>query len=176
MRHNPMLSFCETAAGNARRRFGFTLAELLVVLVILGLAAAIVVPVLSNTGDLDTAAAARKITYDLLYAQNYAVTHQTRVQVSFNANADSYTLTELPDDGAAVVLTHPVTKRPYVVVFGPNGGLEKVDLTEAVFCGSANVTFDSLGAPNEGGSITLVSGEKSREVDVAPITGKVSVQ
>ncbi len=154
---------------------GFTLVELMAVLVILGLAAAIVVPMVSNTGDIEASAAARKLTSDLLFAQNHAITHQTRVRLSFDCDANQYTLAEVPASGDPVVLTHPVTRRPFVVGFNAVEGLEKVDLASADFSSLPQVEFDSLGAPSQGGTVILTSGTFSRGVSVAPVTGKVTV-
>ncbi len=146
------------------------------VLVIIGIAAGIVVPMLGNTGDIDASAAARRLTSDLLYAQNYAITHQTRVRVTFNTGAAQYTLAEVPGEGLPTTLTHPVTRRPYVVAFSVAEGLEQVQLAEANFSGQAVVEFDSLGAPSGGGSVRLSSDGANRTVSVAPVTGKVSVE
>ena len=150
--------------------------ELMAVLVILGFAAMVVVPMVGQTGDIDASAAARKLTSDVLFAQNYAITHQTRVRVTFNTTLKQYTLTEVPAVGSPVVLTHPVTRRSYVVTFSVTQGLSRVRLAAASFAGQGQVDFDSLGAPNQGGTVQLTSGSASRTVTVAAVTGKVSVQ
>lgn len=152
----------------------FTLIELMAVLVILGMAAAIVVPMLGNTGDLDASAAARRMSSDLLYAQNYAITHQTRVRVTFNTTTGQYTLTAVPAGGAATVLTHPITRRPYTMGFTETDGLGSVALTRTTFTGD-QLEFDSLGSPSLAGDIVLTSSGVSKTVQVAAVTGKVSI-
>jgi prepilin-type N-terminal cleavage/methylation domain-containing protein len=159
-----------------RRHSGFTLAELLVVIVIISMASVIALAVFSNTGDIKAGAAARTLTHDLQYAQNYAITNQTSVRVSFDANTNTYTLLEVPDDGEPVVLTHPVTKQPYVVTITSTRGMESVDISDADFSGSTLVVYDKLGSPDNGGAITLGSGNTVKTVSVAPVTGKVSIR
>ncbi|MCG3179279.1 MAG: hypothetical protein BIFFINMI_01613 [Phycisphaerae bacterium] len=163
--------------GRAGHRGGaFTLVELLVVLVILGIAASIVVAVFGSTGDLKTAAAARKLTSDLQYAQNFAITHQTKVRVAFDASGNSYTLLSVPDAGSATVMTHPITHKPYVVTLSSDEGLKNVSLGSVDFSGSTAIDFDALGAPDQGGQITVVSGSTLKTLTVAPVTGKISIQ
>lgn len=163
-----------SARASSRRR-GFTLAEMLVVLVIIGMIAAIAVPMLSSTGDLDTSAAARALTSDLDYAQNYAITHQTRVRVMFDTANNTYTLMEDPESGSPIILTHPVNKKPYVIAYATSSGLKTVNLSTADFGGQASITYDSLGAPDSGGSVSVSVGSVTRQISVAAVTGKVTV-
>ena len=155
-----------------RRRSAFTLTEILMVVVILGIAAGVVIPMIGQTDDINLSAASRKLISDLLMAQNYAITHQTNVQVSFQPPGQ-YTLTEIPAVGAPTVLTDPLTNKAYIVRFG-NTALAKVTLanTDA----AVTFTFTSLGSPQQGGAVTLNSGARSIVVQVAAITGKVTVQ
>ncbi|MDD4889854.1 MAG: GspH/FimT family pseudopilin [Phycisphaerae bacterium] len=169
------LSSASRSTPSREARAAFTLIELMAVLVILGMAAAIVVPMLGNTGDIDASAAARRMSSDLLYAQNYAITYQTTVRVTFNAQAKQYTLTAVPAVGAPVVLTHPVTKRPYVVGFNAIDGLSTVAISDTTFT-NQTVDFDSLGSPTGAGDIVLSSAGVTRTVSVAAVTGKVSVR
>ena len=54
----------------------FTLVELMVVIIILAIVAAITVPSLSSGADFQALSAARMLMADLQYAQDFAVTHQ----------------------------------------------------------------------------------------------------
>ena len=59
---------------------GFTLAEVLVVLFILGIASVIVIPMIGDSSDLQVTSAARQIASALLFAQTASITDQQPCQ------------------------------------------------------------------------------------------------
>jgi len=158
-------------------RFAFTLTDLIVVVVIIGIAAAVIVPYVANTDDLQAMSSARMIVSDLQYAQDTSVTTQSPVTVTFHTNNETYELSN-----ASVRLTHPINKTSYLVNFRAVSGLGNVDIASANFGGVATVTFDVMGAPGpvaptggETHNIVLRAGTKVFYVDVATATGKVTV-
>lgn len=179
------------------RRSGFTLVEILAVLVIIGIASAIVVPQLGTHDDLRAASAARVIVADLIYAQNLAISTQQMVYVKFDVAGNSYKLLSTASSGGDVVLTHPITQQSYVQSFGSSvKNLETVSLTSAVFNGidTANyvndftIAFDEMGAPYafdytkgatndlKDGTIVLSAGSFTKTITISPYTGEISVQ
>src|SRR4051812_37952276 len=78
---------CDMRARNSLR--AFTLVEILVVLVIIGIAAAVVVPQIGNQSDLRAAAAARLIMADLISPQTRPFATQTKHYAPFNPTAGS---------------------------------------------------------------------------------------
>src|SRR5260221_11201513 len=93
----------------------FTLVEILVVVVILGITAAIVVPQIGTQSDLKAAAAAREIMADLIYAQNRSIATQTKHYVVFNTTAGSQSY-RIKMGSALVDIPQPVTKETYYEV------------------------------------------------------------
>ena len=158
-------------ARQSDRRRGFTLIELLVVVVILAIAGMAVIPMMSGTGDLQAISAARIIATDLQYAQNVAITTQELIEVTFDIMVESYDLAS-KTSGA---LQHTMTKEDYVVGFKGQENFDQVDLVSASFGGGAKVAFDELGSPDNGGSVTVQAGSTVYRVDVAPVTGMVTV-
>lgn len=163
-------------------RGGFTLVELLIVVVILSIAAAIVVPMASSAGTMQLRSAVNMVASDLEYAKSLAIGTGRRHSVVFDATAESYEILDYND----TPIQHPVTKQPrYVVNFRTDGRLGQVDIASVSFDGATAVSFDYLGSPYSGSSgvpsalnsgvITLQVGGATRTVSVEPVTGFVSI-
>jgi len=149
---------------------GFTLVELLVVVFILAIVAAVAVPMAVGTGDMQVISAARMISADLQYAQNAAITTQRSVTVTFDPSAESYSLSN-----ASGALIHPITKEAFTVNFMSREGFNALDVVSADFGENLSVTFDELGAPDSAGTVILRAGPHVYQVSVATATGKVTV-
>jgi len=160
----------------AERAPAFTLVEILVVIVILAIAAAVVVPNLGSAADIQVLSGARRIAGDLEYAQNYAIATGDSVTISFrdkdDPNANSYIVSN-----TSGTLTHPINKTDYVIVFSSIDGMSGVSIDSVNFDGNSNVTFDALGAPSNAsdGTVTLSSGSDTYRITVVPVTGRVLV-
>jgi prepilin-type N-terminal cleavage/methylation domain-containing protein len=151
----------------------FTLAEIMVTMVIIGISAAIVIPSVSDTTDTQTVAAARTISADLQYAQNLAITSQTPVYVVFNNAGMSYSLSN--NANASPPIISPITQMNYTVAFGSSNGFSGLGSMTANFGGTATMYFDLLGAPHSDGTVQVVAGPHVYVVTVAPATGKITV-
>ena len=163
---------------------GFTLIEIIMVVVILGIAAMMAVPMMSSAADMQVRTAANMIAADLEYAKNMAITQQRNYSVVFDIVNETY---EIRDD-TATVIDHPVNVvSPFVVDFANDGRLEQVDIVVADFDPGPEltVTFDYLGSPYSGadsgsplnaGSIDLQAGTFTMTVTVEPVTGYVKIQ
>jgi Tfp pilus assembly protein FimT len=143
---------------------------MMMVLIIIGIVAAVVIPNAISTSSFQATSAARMIATDLQYAQDTAITSQTPITVTFNVGNESYRLSN-----ASGTLIHPITKSVYVTDFGGLDGFSEVDIVSADFNGAAAVTFDELGAPDRAGTVVMRAGDHAYRLDVAPATGKVTV-
>jgi len=171
------------------RGVGFTLVEILVVVIILGIAGAIIVPSLGSRDDLKAAAAARVIMADLIYTQNLAITSQGNRYIRFNVAGQNYSVT----DSAGGIISHPVNHTPYTQNFSgtSQSSLPDVKLISTTFIGVSGVTqttigFDELGTPltcnplgvtetMSTGSVLIQAGKYKLKVDIEPYTGQISV-
>src|SRR5438132_3939719 len=116
---------------------GFTLVEILAVIVILGIASAIIIPQMGTRDDMRAAAAARTLVADLIYAQNQAITSGKMVYVKFDVANNRYTLLSTANSGGDVALNNPLTQTTYSQQFGVvSAGWQNVSITSAVFNGA----------------------------------------
>ena len=164
----------------------FTLIEILVVVVILGIAAAIVVPAIGSRSDLKATSAARMIMADLIYAQNRSISQQKPHFVRFNAGAEQYEIFEQMTP-STVYIKHPVEASNFIVTLGPSGAkaIRDVTIDTASFDGKTILMFDELGTPfaydggthtytpMTNGSVVLACGELKLTIIIEPFSGEL---
>lgn len=169
----------------ARTR-AFTLLELLAVVAILGIAAAMLIPSMSQTGILRVQAAVRTIISDITFAQSDAVAFQERRAIIFDAENSIYRLVLVPGNTIDPDLnTMYDPSRPggrYVVNFNDAvfGGAR---ITGVNFDGSNTLIFDALGGPvadaasddpGAGGTITVEGSGSVFQITIEAFTGRVT--
>ncbi|HXE54558.1 MAG TPA: type II secretion system protein [Tepidisphaeraceae bacterium] len=170
------------ASSSARR--AFTLIEILCVVVIIGIASAIIVPQISTRDDLRCAAAARALMADLLYAQNRSIALQKMHYVQFDTGTGTYQV--LDSLSPANVITHPVNGTPYTVTVG-TGSMARVSINSASFDNQVTLGFDAMGVPYSvdttgnvtamnAGSVVFKAGVCQMTVTVKPYSGEITVQ
>jgi type II secretion system protein H len=160
---------------------GFTLIEILIVVVIIGIAAMIAVPMMSSAASMQIRSAANIVAADLEYAKSMAISRGQNFSVVFDKNAESYSIKD--QDGNTI--SHPVKKGfPYTMDFRSESRLGQVDIVDAVFNpnSSQTITFDYLGSPYSGtssplnsGIITLQAGGITKTITIQPVTGYISI-
>jgi len=151
---------------------GFTLIELVMVMVIVGILAVVVVPRLTTQG-FNLSAIAAKLATDIRYTQSLAMSQGQRYRINFTAG--SYQITDI--NGVAIV--YPMT-----------GSTAAISVSPATLSGynppltNNYVAFDSKGVPYVDNSspatalaanavITLTAGSDTSTLIIAPETGRV---
>jgi prepilin-type N-terminal cleavage/methylation domain-containing protein len=157
-------------------RSAFTLIEVLVVVAIIGIAAAVVVPQMIRPGTLNAQAGARMIIADLLYAQNDAIAKQQVRRVVFDPTNNRYWL---EDQGGSIISVNWKKNSGsgnYVVDFASDKRFAGVTISTASFGSGSEIEYDLLGGPSVGGTIDLVAtGGPTYRITIAPLTGRVTV-
>jgi len=162
---------------------GFTLIEILMVVVIMGIAAAIIVPQMAPRNDLQCASAARSLMGDLLYAQSRSIALGQMQYVQFNTSTNTYQVLDTISPNH--VITHPVNQTPYTVTTG-TGSLPNVAINSASFDSNTTVAFDSMGIPYSwtsgtgpvalsAGSVIFKAGANTKTVTISPFSGEIKI-
>jgi prepilin-type N-terminal cleavage/methylation domain-containing protein len=176
-----------------RSRGGFTLVEILCVVLILGIAAAMIAPQIGTQGDVRAAAASRVLMADLMYAQNRAITTQAYHYLIYSPATQSYTLYYL-SSGALTPVQQPVTLQNYTTTLN-TGELSDCSISGFNIGACNGIVFDELGSPHAydttvtsptslgvgaalstAGTIEIQSGSQTVTVTVEPYTGDLKAQ
>ncbi len=142
------------------RRSGFTLAEVLVVLVVIGIVSAAVAPALARGARPHPVDAAAGEIRDLLAgARRTAVRRGTPVVVELDPRTGRYRVLADSEDAPAKPIAEGVLPLPEGVASDPPAGTRRF-------------TFGVLGA-GQGGEVVMRSGGRTAAVGMDPWTGEV---
>ncbi|MBN2211486.1 MAG: prepilin-type N-terminal cleavage/methylation domain-containing protein [Sedimentisphaerales bacterium] len=170
------------------RLTGLTLVEVLMVVVILGIAATIAITSTGDTSDMQVRAATRELTSILLYTQTQAIASQQVRKVVFDDAQHGYRVEDI--DGN--IIPDPLNAPPAGAdpndygmqkKFPETKTYKKVTINAVDFNGTDTVWFNDLGAPyggddlplNAAGSVTLGAGTFQIRIDVEPVSGRIKL-
>lgn len=162
------------------RKSGFTLIELIMVMVIIGILSVAIMPKMFSAQQSSIELGAKIVRDDLRYAADYAINTGNPVKIEFVSNG--YTLKRRLEDGTWPLLTRPGETTGYQVIFG-TGSYKNLILSKADINGGASIIFNSNGicldqnqnliAKGSNCSITL-NGTKTIEIE--PISSLVRLR
>lgn len=157
-----------------RKNLGFTIVELMIILLLLGIISAVTIPSISTTmNEIRLDAAAREAVYAIKYVQSLSIKEGVEYGVKFNKYLKKFSCYK---NATGIIITNPLDKKPYEVIFPSSGHLQGVNIVSASFAsGNDFVTFNSLGEPNSSGAVVLAYRSLQKTVNVSSPLGKVSV-
>ena len=152
---------------------GFTIVEIVIVVVIISIAALVAIPMMSSAASLQIRSAANMIAADLEYARSMAISRGQNFSVEFDENTERYRI----KDQAGNVISHPVKKGfNYEIDFKNDSRLNRVDITNVDFNMTSSVQFECLGSPDNGGTVIIQAEGITKTITVEPVTGFISIQ
>jgi len=145
---------------------GFSLVELVVVVILVGILAVVAIPRLVGIGSYDTLGFYDRAASGLRYAQKQAIAKRRNVCATFSATSITFTFAAAAGAGQPcdTNLVGPGGQSPYTLT--PEGS--GVAFTSM----PTNFSFDALGRPSIGQSISI-TGDETRILSVEPETGYV---
>jgi len=176
----------------------YTLIELIMVMAVLALAAALLVPNIAGSDTMKLQAAVRLLIADLSFAQSDALANQEFRRVVFYDDGSGYCIIVVGEaeptpadlDDANYVYDPLGTMGQYIVDFTSDKRFEGVSISAAnidnilVIEDRPEITYDLMGGtvlstsaslPGEGGSVTMSYKDASYQIDIAAFTGKLTV-
>lgn len=156
---------------------GFTLIEILIVVVLLSIVALVVLPSGGENDDARLAAAGRILIADLEFAQLASIGNGVDpCVVVFDTTNERYHLAR--DSAPSTPMTSPASNDPYETTFGEGRAhwLAGVELDEVAVGGDDALGFTHLGSLDQttAATITLRSGAETLVISVDADTGEPS--
>jgi prepilin-type N-terminal cleavage/methylation domain-containing protein len=168
-----MTSAHTSRAASRPRRPAFTLLELVVVLALVGITAAIAVPRFASASQNYRArAAAQRLVADLAYIQSRATMTSSTLALTFSVGTGRYTVLGVTDPRTgAGIYTVDLAEPPFEakVVSTTLAGAKRT-------AGAVQLRFDGYGVPSAGGSIAITAGSAAVSVSVDPVSGKGTIE
>ncbi len=161
------------------RRHGYTLVEMLIVVVILGIAGALVIPSMGQVGVLRVQSAVRQIVAQITEAQSDALAYQRGRAIVFDKDAGSYSIVEVV--GETIDPEHNTIDRG-TITGGEYGDAAMISVDFGQ--GSSTLIFDEFGAPTTRagentppptGTIMVRGSGQEFRIQVDGYTGRVTV-
>jgi len=143
----------------------FTLTELIVVVIILGIVSAIVVSSAVSTVDMKSDLTAREIMRAISFAKSYSLSRRLGYKVVFTPASDQVRVEDV--DGN--VAWNPISYSAY------SWTLTNGDITGANFGGESFLEFGTTGDAVVGGDVVIQYRGLLQTLTVSPITGRVAV-
>jgi prepilin-type N-terminal cleavage/methylation domain-containing protein len=159
-------------------RRGFTLIEVVMVIVIVGILTAIAIPRFQAFYAVKLDGAAKKLISDIRYVQQIAISNHTSTRIVFDSAAERYRAEEESPRGSNFwrAISSPFMSGSMITDFTNDPQYAGVNITGPSFGSSSTLMFDWRGQPVSGGEVTLSYRDNTRRIEVVATTGQVRAQ
>jgi type II secretory pathway pseudopilin PulG len=161
--------------------------EILITVVIMGIAGAMVIPAMGETGILRVQGAVRSVVADMTFAQADAVAFQERRALMFDVPGNLYRVVQVPGDTLdpdTNTIYDPTRPDGRYVTSLTDRRFGDSKLISASFDNQPYLIFDALGGPvadasgsvpGSGGTVKITGSNQTFTIAVEPFTGRVTV-
>ncbi|BBB32860.1 MSHA pilin protein MshC [Thermotomaculum hydrothermale] len=152
-----------------RKQEGYTLVELVIIIVILSIIGFIAIPKFAGYSESILVKDAKKLESYLSYAQELSMTKSEPYGLCFNTSAKTFSVNKT-DCSSSNIIKSPEDRTSELII--------NLDSNISISpSGTTSIFFNKRGAPNPDGiTITLTYNSKSKVVKVEPKTGFVYEQ
>jgi prepilin-type N-terminal cleavage/methylation domain-containing protein len=159
-------------------RKGFTLIELVMVMVIIGILVSLAIPRFDSFYSIKLSGAMKKAIGDIRYVQQMAISRHTNARVVFNKTTDVYTAEEetAPGSNTWIKIKSPFTRGDLTVNYASDPQYRGINITNANFNSSNSLQFNWLGEPLAGGRVDFEYKQSTYSISVQNMTGIVRGQ
>jgi prepilin-type N-terminal cleavage/methylation domain-containing protein len=160
---------------------GFTLIEMVMVIVIIAILAAVSMPRFRAFDSLKLNGAVKKIATDIRYVQQLSVSTHDTYRIRFDTGLDRYDVIRINDSSAA---RDPFSRSNFTVDFRNDSQYRGVDITSVNINNTAGLQFDWQAAPQNSNNATLTTEGnisvsykgQTLKIYIQPVTGTVRIQ
>ena len=159
-------------------RKGYTVMEVVMVIVVIGVLAALSIPRFESFYAIRLSGGTKKLVSDIRYVQQLAISQHANTRIVFYPDTDRYEAQAEASAGSGVweYVPDPFTRAAMVMDYRTDPQYRGIDIAQADFSGTTTLQFDWQGVPLAAGQVTLESRGNRNSVVVSQNTGKVSVQ
>ncbi len=159
----------------------FTLIEIVMVIVILGVLALLAAPRFADFYFIKLRSAAVKVVSDIRYTQQYALANHDDYKIIFNTTNNTYDCQLVSDSS---YIKDPFTQGNLSVNFNTDVQYKGIKINSATFGSGSTLRFNWQGIPQDStgaaltsaGTVNLTYQSRSITISVGPQTGLVTMQ
>ncbi len=156
----------------------FTLIEIMIVVTIIAIIAALLVPMIGTTSDVQLRGAAGMLAADLDYARVESIAHGDNERLFVVNSTTQYSITTVATTNTPI--TNPITNQPYTVTYGASIARQfsGVTIQSYSFGGTSQLQFGLYGelpTATTNATITLACTTHTAQLTINSVTGEVSV-